>query len=154
MPPSLWNSDLKKIDICWLTWCGCKYLKLLSLIAIQLVLKKRTRQEPKGGRLVPWPVLSYDTVILSPNIWWKWNWLNIECQIFCLKKYTLRKCGLGEAFNQNSLMQLFNGDRRIVHWLSLTVIWVHWRSTQINPMDRSSSQLIYISGWTGWDWLS
>ena len=36
-----------------------------------------------------------------------------------LKKYTHGKWGLGEAFNQNSLMQLFNGDRRIVHWVCL-----------------------------------
>ena len=33
-----------------------------------MVPKKRTRQEPKGGQLVPLPVLSDDTVILSPNI--------------------------------------------------------------------------------------
>ena len=48
--------------------CASKYSKLLSLKAIQLVPKKRTRQEPKGGRLVHLPVLSDDTVILSPNI--------------------------------------------------------------------------------------
>ena len=102
-----------------LTCCASKYLKLLSLIAIQLVPKKGTHQEPKGEQLVPLPVLSDDTVISSPNIWWKWNWSNIECQIFCLKKYTLGKWGHGEAFNQNSLMQLFNGDRRIVHWVCL-----------------------------------
>ena len=28
------------------------------------------------------------------------------------------KWGTRKAFNQNSLMQLFNEDRRIVHWLS------------------------------------
>ena len=78
----------------------------------------------------------------------------LNAKYFVWNNYTLGKWGSRKAFNQNSLMQLFNGDRRIVHWLSLTVIWVHWRSTQINPMDRSSSQLIYISGWTGWDWLS
>ena len=56
----------------------------------------------------------------------------MECHIFCLKNYTLGKWGLREAFNQKSLMQLFNGDRRIVHcdfimaisWLSHTLsIW-------------------------------
>ena len=31
------------------------------------------------------------------------------------KNYTLGKWGTRKAFNQNSLMQLFNGDRRIVH---------------------------------------
>jgi len=31
------------------------------------------------------------------------------------KNYTLGKWGSRKAFNQNSLMQLFNGDRRIVH---------------------------------------
>ena len=72
--------------------------------------------------LVPLPVLSDETVISSPNIWWKWNWSNIECQILCLKNYTLGKWGLREAFNQNSLMQLFNGDRRIVQW----IIAMHW----------------------------
>ena len=25
-------------------------------------------------------------IFSSPNIYWKWNWSNIECQIFCLKK--------------------------------------------------------------------
>ena len=30
--------------------------------------QKRTHQDSKGGRLVPLPVLSDDTVILSPNI--------------------------------------------------------------------------------------
>ena len=34
------------------------------------------------------------------------------------KKYALGKWGLREAFNQNSLMQLLNGDRRIVQWKS------------------------------------
>ena len=38
-PHSLWNLDLKNIDICWLTCCAPKYLKLLSLITIQLVPK-------------------------------------------------------------------------------------------------------------------
>ena len=39
----------------------------------------------------------------------------LNAKYFVWKKYTLGKWGLGEAFNQNSLMQLFNGDRRIVH---------------------------------------
>ena len=54
---------------------------------------------------------------------WKWNWSNIECQIFCLKKWG--KWGLREAFHQNSLMQLFNGDRHIVHWsfVALSSTW-------------------------------
>ena len=68
---------------------------------------------------MPLPVLCDETVISPPNIWWKWNLSNIGCQILCLKKYTHGKWGLGEAFNQNSLMQLFNGDRRIVHWVCL-----------------------------------
>ena len=38
----------------------------------------------------------------------------LNAKYFVGKNYTLRKWGLREAFNQNSLMQLFNGDRRIV----------------------------------------
>ena len=45
----------------------------------------------------------------------------LNAKYFVWKNYTLGKWGLREAFNQNSLMQLFNGDRRIVHW-SLTKI--------------------------------
>ena len=40
----------------------------------------------------------------------------LNAKYFVWKNYTLGKWGLREAFNQNSLMQLFNGDRRIVHW--------------------------------------
>ena len=39
----------------------------------------------------------------------------LNAKYFVWKNYTLGKWGLREAFNQNSLMQLFNGDRRIVH---------------------------------------
>ena len=38
------------------------------------------------------------------------------------KNYALGKWGLREAFNQNSLMQLFNGDRRIVQWSTCLVL--------------------------------
>ena len=40
----------------------------------------------------------------------------LNAKYFVWKNYTLGKWGLREAFNQNSLMQLFNGDGHIVHW--------------------------------------
>ena len=40
----------------------------------------------------------------------------LNAKYFVWKNYTLGKWGSRKAFNQNSLMQLFNGDRRIVHW--------------------------------------
>ena len=43
----------------------------------------------------------------------------LNAKYFVWKNYTLGKWGLREAFNQNSLMQLFNGDRHIVHCLTL-----------------------------------
>ena len=38
----------------------------------------------------------------------------LNAKYFVGKNYALGKWGLREAFNQNSLMQLFNGDRPIV----------------------------------------
>ena len=38
----------------------------------------------------------------------------LNAKYFVWKNYTLGKWGTRKAFNQNSLMQLFNGDRRIV----------------------------------------
>ena len=46
----------------------------------------------------------------------------LNAKYYVWKNYTLGKWGLREAFNQNSLMQLFNGDRRIVQW----IIAMHW----------------------------
>ena len=46
----------------------------------------------------------------------------LNAKYFVWKNYTLGKWGLREAFNQNSLMQLFNGDRRIVQWLMKKII--------------------------------
>ena len=40
---------------------------------------------------------------------------------FVWKNYTLGKWGSRKAFNQNSLMKLFNGDRRIMHCVTLRV---------------------------------
>ena len=45
----------------------------------------------------------------------------IECQTLCLKKL-LGKWRVREAFNQNSLMQLFNGDRRIVQCSAIDIL--------------------------------
>ena len=39
----------------------------------------------------------------------------LNAKYFAWKNYTPRKWGIREAFDQDSLMQLFNGDRRIVH---------------------------------------
>jgi hypothetical protein len=39
----------------------------------------------------------------------------LNAKYFVWKNYTLVKWGTRKAFNQNSLTQLFNGDRRIVH---------------------------------------
>ena len=43
----------------------------------------------------------------------------LNAKYFVWKNYTLGKWGTRKAFNQNSLMQLFNGDRPIVHWLDV-----------------------------------
>ena len=58
----------------------------------------------------------------------------LNAKYFVWKNYTLGKWGLREAFNQNSIMQLFNGDRHIVHWdtfLSSTLSWFGWYSEKI-----------------------
>ena len=41
----------------------------------------------------------------------------LNAKYFVWKNYTLGKWGTRKAFNQNSLMHFFNGDRHIVHWL-------------------------------------
>ena len=46
----------------------------------------------------------------------------LNAKYFVWKNYILGKWGTRKAFNQNSLMQLFNGDRRIVHWSRWPVI--------------------------------
>ena len=43
----------------------------------------------------------------------------LNAKYFVGKNYTLGKWGTRKAFNQNSLMQHFNGDRRIVQWWNL-----------------------------------
>ena len=71
------------------------------------------------------PVFFATCIISSPNIYWKWNWSNIEWQIFCLKKlYVLRKWEQKETFCRNSLMHLFNGDRHLCFFAD------PWKSSQ------------------------
>ena len=41
----------------------------------------------------------------------------LNAKYFVWNNYTLGKWGSRKAFNQNSLMQLFNGDRPIVDWI-------------------------------------
>ena len=47
----------------------------------------------------------------------------LNAKYFVWKKYTLGKWGRREAFYQNSLMQLFNGHRRIVHCLNRATLF-------------------------------
>ena len=60
----------------------------------------------------------------------------LNAKYFVWKNYTLGKWGSRKAFNQNSLMQLFNGDRRIVHW---------WTKKKIEHIQSSFSGDLYIA---------
>ena len=90
---------------------------LLCLQIFEVLLSDKHSTGPRNGRLVPLPVACL--------VWWYSFRPQIydesetdqilNAKYFVWKNYTLGKWGLREAFNQNSLMQLFNGDRRIVH---------------------------------------
>ena len=59
----------------------------------------------------------------------------LNAKYYVWKNYTLGKWALREAFNRNSLMQLFNGDRRIVQSHGqMTQAWGH----VLNPPKNSS----------------
>ena len=95
------------------------YLQCIQIFEASLSDSHSTGPPKKGGRLVPLPVLSDDAVISSPNIWWSETDQILNAKYFVWKNYTLEKWGLRKACNQNSLMQLFNGNRRIVQWIRL-----------------------------------
>ena len=92
---------------------------LLCLQIFEVLLSDKHSTGPRNGRLVPLPVACL--------VWWYSFRPQIydesetdqilNAKYFVWKNYTLGKWGLREAFNQNSLMQLFNGDRRIVQWM-------------------------------------
>ena len=91
---------------------------LLCLQIFEVLLSDKHSTGPRNGRLVPLPVACL--------VWWYSFRPQIydesetdqilNAKYFVWKNYTLGKWGLREAFNQNSLMQLFNGDRPIVQW--------------------------------------
>ena len=70
------------------------------------------------------PVLSDDTHFV-PKYMMKVKLIKYWMpNILSEQNYTLGKWGTRKAFNQNSLMQLFNGDRRIVHWYTRFGLWM------------------------------
>ena len=91
---------------------------LLCLQIFEVLLSDKHSTGPQNGRLVPLPVACL--------VWWYSFRPQIydesetdqilNAKYFVWKNYTLGKWGSRKAFNQNSLMQLFNGDRRIVQW--------------------------------------
>ena len=60
----------------------------------------------------------------------------LNAKYFVWKNYTLGKSGTRKAFNQNSLMQLFKGDRPIVHCKQNKKINSHFtsRSRKVDAM--------------------
>ena len=108
-----------------------KYRYLLTfLLCIQIFEAPLSHSHSTGpqnisaGRLVPLSVACL--------VWWhsfrpqiydesKTDQI-LNAKYFVWNNYTLGKWGSRKAFNQNSLMQLFNGDRPIVHcswWTSI-----------------------------------
>ena len=103
-----------------------KYRYLLTfLLCIQIFEAPLSHSHSTGpqnisaGRLVPLSVACL--------VWWhsfrpqiydesKTDQI-LNAKYFVWNNYTLGKWGSRKAFNQNSLMQLFNGDRPIVHWV-------------------------------------
>ena len=90
---------------------------LLCLQIFEVLLSDKHSTGPRNGRLVPLPVACL--------VWWysfcpqiydesKTDQI-LNAKYFVWNNYTLGKWGSRKAFNQNSLMQLFNGDRPIVH---------------------------------------
>ena len=104
-----------------------KYRYLLTfLLCIQIFEAPLSHSHSTGpqnisaGRLVPLSVACL--------VWWhsfrpqiydesKTDQI-LNAKYFVWNNYTLGKWGSRKAFDQNSLMQLFNGDRPIVQWLS------------------------------------
>ena len=92
---------------------------LLCLQIFEVLLSDKHSTGPRNGRLVPLPVACL--------VWWYSFRPQIydesetdqilNAKYFVWKNYTLGKWGLREAFKLNSLMQLFNGNRRIVQCL-------------------------------------
>ena len=105
-----------------------KYRYLLTfLLCIQIFEAPLSHSHSTGpqnisaGRLVPLSVACL--------VWWhsfrpqiydesKTDQI-LNAKYFVWNNYTLGKWGSRKAFNQNSLMQLFNGDRPIVHCIIL-----------------------------------
>ena len=98
---------------------------LLCLQIFEVLLSDKHSTGPRNGRLVPLPVACL--------VWWYSFRPQIydesetdqilNAKYFVWKNYTLGKWGTMKAFNQNSLMQLFNGDRRIVQWWHRYQTW-------------------------------
>lgn len=61
----------------------------------------------------------------------------LNAKYFVWKNYTLGKWGSRKAFNQNSLMQLFNGDRPIVHCTM--------RRSPLQSVNRTIYQNVYLA---------
>ena len=64
-------------------------------------------------------VIYFCRVITKPNIQWKWKWSNIFFKFLSSEIMELgKKWGTRYTFWYIVLLTLYNGDRRIVHWLS------------------------------------
>ena len=117
---------------------------LLCLQIFEVLLSDKHSTGPRNGRLVPLPVACL--------VWWYSFRPQIydesetdqilNAKYFVWKNYTLGKWGLREAFNQNSLMQVFNGDRRIVQWLT--------QSVSRSPIELSRTVKKNKGNWTFW----
>ena len=70
----------------------------------------------------------------------------LNAKYFVWNNYTLGKWGSRKAFNQNSLMQLFNGDRPIVHCCTILTQY-----TAASPLNAQLSQLdlVTLELWKG-----
>ena len=64
MPRSLWNLVLKNIDICWLTCCASKYLKLLSDSLLTGPQKEDTSRTKRRT-----------TSAFASHVWWYYHFV-------------------------------------------------------------------------------
>ena len=128
---------------------------LLCLQIFEVLLSDKHSTGPQNGRLVPLPVACL--------VWWYSFRPQIydesetdqilNAKYFVWKNYTLGKWGTRKAFNPNSLMQLFNGDRRIVHWFTSNVIALVSFSNDKSEADIRTRRLKVGPGWllkVGW----
>ena len=152
---SLWEKNLKRAFLTVAPFIvkfrfeKYRYLltHLLCLQIFEVLLSDKHSTGPRNGRLVPLPVACL--------VWWYSFRPQIydesetdqilNAKYFVWKNYTLGKWGLREAFNQNSLMQLFNGDRRIVQWDAYVESAKKNRQENGEPSDRLNKSRLKLA---------